>query len=68
MAKGNDIRLDIYVSPEMYLALKHRCDAEDLSMTQHVRRLIRVDLGAFVSQMQNNVCGTDAGDVREAKD
>ena len=68
MAKGNDIRLDIYVSPEMYLALKHRCDAEDRSMTQHVRYLIRVDLGDFVSQMQNNVCGTDAGDVREAKD
>lgn len=68
MAKGNDIRLDIYVSPEMYLALKHRCDAEDRSMTQHVRHLIRVDLGVFVSQMSRDLCGTDAEDVREAKD
>lgn len=67
MAK-NEIRLDIYVSPEMYLALKHRCEAEDRSMTQHVRHLIRGDLEVFVSQMSRDVCGTDAGDMREAKD
>jgi hypothetical protein len=65
---ANDIRLDIYVSPEMYLALKHRCESEDRSMTQHVRHLIRLDLESFVSQMSKDFCGTGAGDVREAKD
>lgn len=67
MAK-NELRLDIYVSVEMYLALKHRCVVEDRNITQHVRHLIRGDLESFVSQMSKDFCGTDAGDMREAKD
>jgi hypothetical protein len=40
----NDLRLEVYVDPVMYLALRQRCGEVDRSISQHVRHLIRADL------------------------
>jgi len=56
-----DIRLDIYVSAETWLALRHRCEQQDRSMSHHVRLLIRQDLEKSVAEIRENLCGKDAG-------
>lgn len=62
---SKDIRLDIYVSPEMWMALKRVCESEDRSMSGHIRHLIRRDLESRIAQERGPVCGNDAGDTRE---
>lgn len=44
-----DIRLEIYVDPATYLALRKRADDSDRSMSGHVRHLIREDLILAIS-------------------
>jgi hypothetical protein len=65
MATGNDIRLDIYVSPETWLALKRVCEQEDRSMSGHIRHLIRRDLESRIAHERGKDCGNDAGEGRE---
>lgn len=44
MVGANDIQLRVYVTPEMYLGLRHRAEALDRTLSQHLRHLIRLDL------------------------
>lgn len=44
MTDPHDICLKIYVTPELYLGLKHRATEQDRTLSQHLRHLIRVDL------------------------
>jgi predicted DNA-binding protein len=60
-----DIRLDIYITPEMYLALKHVCESVDRTMSQHVRHLIRRDIEQSIDQIQQKWGGSEAGTARE---
>ena len=62
---GNDLRLDIYVSAEMWTALKHVCQIEDRSMSGHIRHLIRSDLESRIAQERAEVRGNTAGKERE---
>lgn len=39
-----DIQIRVYVSPEMYLGLRHRAETQDRTLSQHLRHLIRLDL------------------------
>lgn len=50
MGACNDIDLKIYVSAEMYLALKYRCQQADRTLSEHVRHLIRSDLQEGLTQ------------------
>jgi len=51
IAVAKDIRLEVYVDPVMYMALRHRADREDRTVSQHVRNLIRVDLERASAEM-----------------
>jgi hypothetical protein len=62
---SKDIRLDIYVSPEMWMALRRVCESEDRSMSGHIRHLIRRDLESRIAQERAERCGSDAGGTRE---
>ena len=44
MVGAYDIQLRVYVSPEMYLGLRHRAETHDRTLSQHLRHLIRLDL------------------------
>lgn len=57
---NHDIRLDIYVSAESYIALKRVCELEDRSMSGHIRHLIRNDLESRVAQERAQDCGKGA--------
>ena len=66
MSTGNDIRLDIYVGAETYMALKRVCELEDRSMSGHIRHLIRSDLESRVAHERAQDCGKDAEGKGEA--
>ena len=44
MVGAYDIQVRVYLSPEMYLGLRHRAEALDRTLSQHLRHLIRLDL------------------------
>lgn len=44
MVGAYDIQLRVYVTPEMYLGLRHRAESLDRTLSQHLRHLIRLDL------------------------
>jgi len=60
-----DIRLDVYITPEMYLALRHVCAAADRNMSQHVRHLIRKDLETSIARLRADDCGSEGGTAGE---
>lgn len=66
MKTKEPVRVDVYVSPEMWLRLKRLCKSNDRSMSQHVRHLIRVDLDTSVSSPMAHRYGHDARTEREA--
>jgi hypothetical protein len=44
MIDANEICLKVYVTPEIYLALRHRAAELDRTLSQHLRHLVRIDL------------------------
>jgi hypothetical protein len=55
MAK--DIRIEFYVEPEMYLALRYRAEKADRSVSQHLRNLVRTDLEEASAEMAGTARG-----------
>lgn len=60
MMASKDHRLDIYVDAPTYLALRRRAEAEERSVSQHVRYLILKDLTSFCDEEIARENGRDA--------
>lgn len=59
----HDIDLKIYVDAVTYLALKHRCQEADRTLSEHVRHLIRADLLSALAEPVPD----DRGAIRPAE-
>jgi hypothetical protein len=46
-----DLRIEVYVDPVTWMALKKRVDDVDRTLSQHIRHLIRVDLETASSDL-----------------
>lgn len=55
MAK--DIRVEFYMDPAMWLALRYRAEKADRSVSQHLRNLVRVDLEEASAEMAGSARG-----------
>jgi len=57
---ARDHRVEVYIDPITYLALRARSKESDLSISQHVRKLIRSDLEQF-SDSQDDIAMDGGG-------
>jgi hypothetical protein len=53
-----DLRIEVYVDPVTWMALKKRVDDVDRTLSQHIRHLIRVDLETASSDLAREGRGT----------
>jgi len=55
----NANQVKIYVDDATYLALRHRCESADRSMSQHIRHLVKCDLRAFIENEKGSNGATE---------
>ena len=68
MTALKDHRLDIYVNSATYLALRRRAEAEERTVSQHVRYLILRDLDSFCAAEIERENGRSAREAGAAND
>lgn len=63
---AKDHRIEIYIDPVMYLALRTRVADCDRTISQHLRHLLRRDLESSIDPDQENGRACEGGTGAEA--
>lgn len=63
---ANDHRVDIYLDPVTYLALKARSAETERNLSQHIRHLIKQDIVQSLTEEGGGGNGNGTGSTRES--